>query len=145
MSTETIIDNDYATLMYHPDTQIVHHVFHKPISGPEFRSVLNGGAALLKEHSACKWLSDDRNNSALTDEDTEWSKSDWFPRAAASGWKFWALVVPPDLAARMNLKEFVDTYYELGLRTMVFTEPEAAMEWLVKVSEKPPQTASESS
>lgn len=143
LSAKIVIDNEYATLKYHPDTQIVHHVFHKPIGGPEFRSVLNGGAALLKEHGACKWLSDDRNNSALSDEDTEWSKSDWFPRAAASGWKFWALVVPPDLAARMNLKEFVDTYFELGLRTMVFTEPEEAMEWLLEVSELPQQAAPE--
>jgi hypothetical protein len=60
MSTITIIDNDYAILMYHPDTQIVHHPFYKPISGQEFRGVLDEGAALLKKHSACKWLSDDR-------------------------------------------------------------------------------------
>jgi hypothetical protein len=138
MSAITILDNDYATLMYHPDTQIVQHIFHKPISGPEFREVLNEGAALLKKHGAHKWLSDDRNNSALSEEDTEWSKTDWFPRATASGWKFWALVVPPDLMARLNLKEFVDTYYDLGLRTMVFTEPEEAMKWLVRVSEPKP-------
>jgi hypothetical protein len=38
--------------------------------------------------------------------------------------------------AGMNLKEFVDIYHDLGLRTMVFTEPEEAMRWLVKVSEQ---------
>jgi hypothetical protein len=112
----------------------MHHTFHKPISGPEFRTVLDEGAAALLKYGACKWLSDDRNNSALSPEDTEWSKTNWFPRAAAAGWKFWALVVPSDLMARMNLKVFVDTYYELGLRTMVFTDPDKAMEWLVKVS-----------
>jgi hypothetical protein len=136
MSAQTIIDTDYATLIYYPDAKIVHHVFHKPISGLEFRSVLNEGAALLQKYGAQKWLSDDRNNSALTEEDTEWSKSDWFPRASSSGWKFWALVVPPDLMARLNLKEFVDAYYEQGLRTMVFTEPEEALQWLKTVSEK---------
>ena len=135
MSAITILNNDYATLMYYPDKKIVHHVFHKPISGPEFRSVLNKGADLLQEHGAAKWLSDDRNNSALSSEDTEWSKTVWFPRAAAAGWKFWALVVPPDLMARMNLKEFVDTYYEQGLRTMVFVDPQEALEWLETVSE----------
>jgi hypothetical protein len=138
MPALTVIDNEYATLMYYPDTQIVHHVFHKPISGPHFRAILNGGAALLKEHGACKWLSDDRNNTALSDEDTVWSKTDWFPRASAAGWKFWALVVPPDLMAQMNLKEFIDTYYELGLRSMVFTEPMEAMKWLEGVSEQNP-------
>jgi hypothetical protein len=130
MNAMTILDNEYATLVYHPESKIVHHVFHKPISGEEFRKVLDGGIALLQKHEARKWLSDDRNNSALSDEDTEWSKSDWFPRAQAAGWKFWALVVPPDLMARMNLKEFVDTYFDAGLRTMVFTDPEEAKEWL---------------
>jgi hypothetical protein len=134
----TVLDNEYATLKYHPDTKIVHHVFHKPISGAEFRNVLNEGVKLLQQYGAHKWLSDDRNNSALSDEDTEWSKTDWFPRAQAAGWRFWALVVPADLMARLNLKEFVDTYYELGLRTMVFTEPEEARKWLAGVSEENP-------
>ncbi len=137
-TTLKIIDTDYATLMFHPEAKIVHHVFHKPISGPEFRAILNGGAELLKIHNAQKWLSDDRNNSALSDEDTEWSKTDWFPRAAASGWKFWALVVPADIMAQMNLKEFVDTYYEHGLRTMVFDNADEALEWLTHVIEVSP-------
>jgi hypothetical protein len=138
MSAITILDNDYATLMYYPDQKIVHHVFHKPISGQEFRSVLNRGADLLREHGASKWLSDDRNNSMLSPEDTEWSKTDWFPRASAAGWRFWALVVPPDLMARLNLKEFVDAYFEQGLRTMVFVDPQEAMAWLETVSEMNP-------
>ena len=29
----TILDNEYATLLYHPETKIVHHQFHKPIGG----------------------------------------------------------------------------------------------------------------
>jgi hypothetical protein len=57
---------------------------------------------------------------------------DWFPRAKAAGWKFWALVVPPDVMARLNLNEFVKSYFEQGLRIMVFTEPGEAMAWLVR-------------
>jgi hypothetical protein len=55
---------------------------------------------------------------------------DWFPRVLQSGWKFWALVVPEDVKARMNLTQFVQSYYEQGLRIMVFTEPVEATEWL---------------
>ncbi len=135
MADLTVIDNEFATLVYHEEMKIVHHTFHKAISGEEFRAILNAGAGLLQKYGAQKWLSDDRNNSALTPEDTLWSKTDWFPRAFQAGWKYWALVVPPDIAARMNLKEFVDTYYELGLRTMVFVEPEEALEWLESVTQ----------
>jgi hypothetical protein len=130
MSKITIIRNEYATLEYHTDLKIIHHTFHKPIGNEKFRDVLNAGADTMKKYGAAKWLSDDRKNMSLSPEDTEWSKKDWFPRAVESGWKFWALVVPQDILARMNMKEFVDEYYEKGLRIMVFNNPEDAMQWL---------------
>jgi hypothetical protein len=134
MATVTALSNEHATLVYHEDSRIVHHTFHEVIAGENFRTVLNNGVELLRKHGAKKWLSDDRMIGALNEEDTQWSMNDWFPRAKAAGWKFWALVVPADIMARMNLKEFVDSYYEQGLRIMVFTDPEAAMEWLTKQS-----------
>lgn len=130
MSETKVLDNEYATLTFHDDHKIVHHTFHKAIGGDDFRAVLNTGVDLLSKHHAAKWLSDDRHNSALSDEDTNWSMTNWFPRAKEAGWKFWGLVVPPDLMARLNLKEFVDMYYEQGLRIMVFTDPNEAMTWL---------------
>jgi hypothetical protein len=131
-----IIDNEFATLVYHEDEKIVHHTFHKPIGGDDFRDVLNKGTDALKKYGAIKWLSDDRGNSALSDEDTAWSKENWFPRALKAGWQYWALVVPQDVRARMNLKEFVDMYYSQGLHIMVFTAPEEAREWLNDIDKK---------
>jgi hypothetical protein len=133
----TIIENEYATLVYHPDAKIVHHTFLKPIGGDEFREVLDSGAKTLKKHKASKWLSDDRENSALSREDTEWSKTDWFPRAVKAGWQYWALVVPQDIVGRMNMKEFVDSYLDQGLRIAVFSKPEPAMEWLLTCHQIP--------
>jgi hypothetical protein len=137
MAEVAIIKNEYATLMYYPDSKIVHHTFLKPISGKEFRNVLNTGAKTLEENKASKWLSDDRKNSALPEDDTEWSKTDWFPRAVKAGWKYWALVVPDDFMGRVNMKEFVDSYLDQGLRIAVFTEPEEALKWLT-ICDLPP-------
>lgn len=130
MSAITVISNDYATLVYYTDKKIVHHTFHKPIAGEEFRRVLNTGADLLQQHGADKWLSDDRGIGPLSPEDTEWSKTNWFPRSVQAGWKYWALVVPENIYAQLNLKEFTDSYSQQGLRIMVFVDPEAAMKWL---------------
>lgn len=137
MSEETIIKTEYATLMYYPEQKIVHHTFHKPISGQEFRNVLDTGAKILEENQASKWLSDDRGNSALPDVDTVWSKTNWFPRAVKAGWKFWALVVPLDFMGKVNMSEFVESYFEQGLRIAVFTEPDEAMKWLT-ICDLPP-------
>jgi hypothetical protein len=133
MSENQILDNQYATLVYHTDAKVVHHTFHKPIGAEKFREVLNLGVTAMAKYGASKWLSDDRNNSVLSDEDTEWSKNNWFPRALQAGWKYWALVVPQDILAQMNLKEFVDTYFDQGLRIMVFTDPRDAMKWLADI------------
>lgn len=130
MPGTAIIQNEYATLVYYPNTKIVHHTFHQPISGEKFRAVLNTGAEVLQTNQAHKWLSDDRGNLALPIEDTAWSKNDWFPRAVQAGWKYWALVVPQDFMARVNLKEFVDSYLEQGLHIQVFTRPDEALHWL---------------
>jgi hypothetical protein len=133
MSVTTILDNEFATLVYHPEEKIVHHTFHKPIGGDAFRTVLKSGVALLREHGAHKWLSDDRENSALSDEDTQWSINEWFPSAKEAGWKYWALVMPPDVIARINLSEFVFNYSQQGVRVSVFNSPDKAMTWLERV------------
>jgi hypothetical protein len=133
MSATTIIDNDYATLLYHPDKKIVHHTFHKPIGGEPFRQVLLAGLNTLKANGAQKWLSDDRANSVLPPEDAEWGTTVWFPQVKAAGWKYWALVVPNDVKGRINMAEFVESYFEQGIRIMVFTDPEEALKWLTNL------------
>lgn len=131
------IDNEFATLVYYPEKGMVHHTFHKPVAREVFQNVLLTGTELMRTHGGTKWLSDDRGYGALSPEDTEWGIKVWFPQAKAAGWKSWALVVPEDIMARMNLMDIIDHYFEMGVRIMVFTSPEEAMPWLenLKVSE----------
>lgn len=130
MPAETIISTEYGSLLYHPEHNIVHHIFHQPIGGEAFRSILTAGVELLRQHSAEKWLSDDRSNSALSEEDTQWGIDTWVPTAVEAGWRYWALVVPTDLYGRMNMKEHVD-FYSRYVRIMVFTDPDEALTWLI--------------
>ncbi len=133
MDKQTIIDNEFATLLYYPDQGIVYHTFHKPLSGKEFRDVLEAGTKLIQEQHATKWLSDDRENSALTSADTDWGLNDWFPRTIQAGWKYWAMVVPRELVGRLSIKEVMDSYVAQGIeRIMVFTNPNEAMNWLLR-------------
>jgi hypothetical protein len=130
MSTITILDNEFLKLVYHEETKIVHHTFHQTVRGEEFRSALNAGLEVFKKYGAHKWLSDDRNNSALPEDDTHWAKTIWFPQVLAAGWQYWAIVWPPQTMAIMNLKEFMDSYRPFGLKVMAFKEPTLAMSWL---------------
>jgi hypothetical protein len=110
----------------------MYHTFHKPISGPILRDILNAGQAALAKNKATKWLSDDRNNAEVAPADIEFSVADWGPRAAQAGWKFWALVVPEDIAGRASMTAVVEAFYNLGVRVVVFTDLEEARGWLLK-------------
>jgi len=131
MSTLTFIDNEFVKLVYHEDSKIVHHTFHQVVRGDEFRNALYAGLEVFKKYEAHKWLSDDRHNSALPEDDTVWAKTVWFPQVLAAGWQYWAIVWPPQTMAIMNLKEFMDSYRPFGLKVMAFKEDTMAMSWLV--------------
>jgi hypothetical protein len=133
MPRQTIIDTDYATLWYYPESKIVRHKWKKFIYGQEFRNVLNKGVDIFKQQGAQKWLSDDRENSALPKEDFEWGVNDWFPRVFGAGWKYWALVMPDKVAGQMNMERGVKTYIDRGLIVQVFEDPDEALKWLESV------------
>ena len=133
MSILSLIDNKYASLVFYPDDKFVHHTFHKELDSENLRLVLNTGVDLLKKRGATKWLSDNRAIDPHSEEDGNWINNDWLPRVIAAGWKYWALVVPNDVHARMNMVEFVDAFYEKGVRVRVFTDLNRAKDWLRSV------------
>lgn len=130
MSKVTIIDNEYASLWYYPETKIVHHKIKKYIYGEQLQNLLNKGTELLKKNGAEKWLSDDRNNNALRPQDSEWSDNVWFPNTVKAGWKYWALVQPKKTIGQMNMKKRTGFVTNGGVTAKVFDNPDEAIKWL---------------
>ena len=130
MAIVPIIDNEYITIQYVSDKKMIYHVIHKPIADKALQAALDAGAEALKKYGVSKWLSDDRKNGPLSPEHLQWAFNDWNPRTVAAGWKYWANVVPEDLAAAGTLAPLMDTLFEVGLRMMVFTDVEKATQWL---------------
>lgn len=132
MAPVKIVDNEFITVQYLPDHQTIHHVIHKPIPDQALMDAVNAGTEALKKYGVCKWLSDDRKNGPLSQATVEWAANDWNPRTIAAGWKYWANVVPQEIVAAGALTPLIEDLYGLGLRMMVFTNPEQALEWLDK-------------
>lgn len=131
MTSHIILDNEYALSIFHVDEGILQNTFHKPVHGDDLRNILVKAVETLKRYKATKWLSDARNITApISEADKEWTLQTWLPSAIEAGWQYWALVVPDSQEMRVNLKEFVDFYYERGVRVMVFLEVADAREWL---------------
>jgi hypothetical protein len=131
VAVQVISDNDTATLLYHPESGIVHHECHKFIFGEPLRALLMSGCDVLTKNHATKWLSDDRGNSAIGKEDTEWAQTVWFPTVKAAGWKHWAVVLPAKVVGQLNMKQWVGLYSSLGINAQVFSDPDEAMKWLI--------------
>ncbi len=143
MERVTLIDNEFATLWYYPEAKIVHHKLHKPTHGEDFRAVLVRGVEVLERELATKWLSDDRENGPLTEEDTQWGMHVWSPRVLRAGWKFWAIVMPDVAIGRVNMKRFISLYMYQGVKVRLFESPEEALAWLGDPSKIEPDEAGE--
>ncbi len=129
----TLIENEYANLWYYPEEGIVHHQFLQPIADEAFQSVLRTGLRMLKEHGAQRWLSDDRNNSILSAEDSAWSQDFWLPRALQTGWKYWAVLPPIKARGKINMKRLIEYVGERRrIKIKIFSDPDEAWQWLAR-------------
>jgi hypothetical protein len=43
-------------------------------------------------------------------EDLEWGITHWFPQTAQAGWKYWAIVQPEKIMARVTMQQLVEDY-----------------------------------
>lgn len=132
MSNHILFSSPYITVEYRPEKKLIYHTIHKPIGGQAqmLKEALDIGTDALRKYGVSKWLSDDRKNGPLPPEVLEWGFADWNPRTIKAGWKYWANVVPGDIAAAGTLMPVIDDLYKLGLRMQVFTTVEDALQWL---------------
>lgn len=127
---EILIDNDVVSLWYYPDTKIIHHKFKKFIHGENFQKVLETGADYFEKKGCKKWLSDDRNSSALRKVDLEWGENNWNSRIIKAGWKYWAIMMPDLEVGKLTMKNLINLYKGLGVNVEIFDNIELAYKWL---------------
>jgi hypothetical protein len=145
MSIETIISNPQASLLYHPESGIVHLEFRQFVFGSQFQTVLMTGIDVMRERGACKWLSDDRGNTSLSKDDQDWSQDVWAPAAKAAGFKYWAVVMPANIIGHMNSEKWAAMSRSDGFTAKLFSDPEVAMAWLEAQGEPPAADSADSS
>ena len=134
MNELSLLDTKWAQLYYDPDTGIIHHHLTPEIESHHWQPLLSAGYKTLKEKGATKWLSDNRAMvNPIKDEDNAWIYGTWLPETMAAGWRYWAIIVPDEIAAREMMVDFINEFFAKGLRIMVFSQLEAGMAWLEAV------------
>lgn len=140
MDRETIVETPGLVLWYYPHTKIVHHELQKYPGVAALEAALEKGLEVMRERGGRKWLSDNRRGGAVPKSHHEWAQKVWGPRAAAAGWKYWAVLLPEELLGHSNVNRLVDVYGALGVTTRAFDDLDAAMQWLtspVRSTERP--------
>ncbi len=127
-----VLENEFVTIEVVPEKKTVKHKFHKFIHGEVFRNALLAGRDAFIKNRCTKWLSDDRNNTVLTQEDLEWGKMNWEAELFKAGWKHWALVVPEKAIGQLSMNKLAEHYKSLGLNIQMFSNPDEAAAWLDK-------------
>ncbi len=130
MPAITIYESPNVTVWYHTDKRVVHHQIRKFVHGAEFQAFLTAGTEALTKYGAVKWLSDDRGNTVLSQEDQKWGHDVWFPQTAKAGWKYWAIVRPEKVLARLTMEKLTREYAAAGVTAKFFNNPDDAMRWL---------------
>lgn len=130
MLSERVVDNEFAVVTYYPEKGIIHHAWKKFCFGENFQKLMLTSTQCLKEHKGTKWLSDDRNFSVMTQEDTLWGQQVWWPETKAAGWKFWAIILPTKTVGKINIQSLIDEYSAGGITAQVFEDTDQAMKWL---------------
>ncbi len=129
---EKILDNEFAKLIVHPGKKIVHHQLKRYIFGDAFKEVMTKGGDAFIKYECTKWLSDDRENAALRQEDIQWSQKHWEKRIFDAGWKHWAVIMPKKTVGQISMKGIIDRNKDMGVTVETFPNPTQAMEWLEK-------------
>jgi hypothetical protein len=124
------LDNEFVTVGCGPGSGIVHHEMHRFVVSAMFRQALETGLQLMKTHRASKWLSDDRRNGAISNDDVAWARKSWRPRAIAAGFRTWAMVLPESVVGSMRTRRIVEDARRSGITVEIFDDPAGARSWL---------------
>ena len=133
MERVELYSNIYITVEYRPEDKLIYHTVHRPMGENQIemlKDALNTGTDALGQYGVTKWLSDDRKNGPLPPEMAEWGATDWNVRTIEAGWKYWANVVPTQVAAAGALIPVINDLHQHGLQMRVFTTVEDALDWL---------------
>ncbi len=130
LERDTILQSDRIMLWHYPRLKMLHHQMLQPPSSAEFRELLAAGADIVDGYSTSKWLSDDRGNTVLREEDELWADTVWLPRVLKAGFKYWAIVLPAAAIGQLNMRRLAAQHARRGIISRIEAEPFAAFEWL---------------
>ena len=116
----TVVDTDTFTAWCYTAKGLIHHQFHKPCRGDDFRTPMLQAVEAFEKYHCTKWLSDDRRFGPLDPEDWKWGEVYFTDRIVKKGWKYSAMVLPEDAFAKISTSALIDYFDAKGVEAKIF-------------------------
>src|SRR5262249_6213138 len=98
------IDEPFVKIDWDTSTQCIVADWKGVGRGAAYRAALDRSLELVRKHKASRWLGIMLEaNGVMAPEDAEWLRVDWFPRLLAAGGRRFAVVLPAQALAAMQL------------------------------------------
>jgi hypothetical protein len=122
-------DTSHLTVEYDESMDAVVMDWHDFAQGEDYRSGLDNGLELVKRKKARNWLADLREMGTVSEDDQEWSNTDWFPRAMGTSLSNMAIIKPESVVADMSVDNIMEEVEGGELTTHYFDNRLEAEQW----------------
>ena len=113
-------------------SQAVFVVWCGPATPVDFSRLLSAELSAIESHNARNLLADCRRQPPIDRRAQDRADREWLPRAVAAGLRRFAIVLPGDRTAAVDLMDRLGSVSRDRLEIGVFQNLEAAREWLTR-------------
>lgn len=112
------------------DCQAVLVVWHRLGVAADFKALLQAEIKALDRHKSSKLIVDCRKQGPLPREEQDWADAQWVPKAIAAGLLRFAVVLPENREAAINLEDRLGRIKQRELQIAFFDSMPPARGWL---------------
>lgn len=115
---------------YDAETRAAIGVFSGFLSSDKFKEIAEELHGIRQKNMSYRQLNNINDMKVLTQDVQTWLQNVWFPKAIATGLKYFAFVVPKDVFGKMSMENANSQTDETGIEIQYFDNDAAAKTWL---------------
>ena len=132
---ELLYPDPACDVYYNSKLNAAQSIWKFPVSGRQFREILDNLVRVLKDKNCSTIVADARKLTTISKDDQEWIIKDWYPRAHDAGWSLEMLIVKKDTFNEYVIQKIVHHYNDEKIKTVYFYSYADAEKWLLENSE----------
>jgi len=127
------LENSFIEISYDENINAIVNNWKTAPTSAEFRQGMNAAVEAMRRFDTGALISDTGKLGALSEEDQQWSYTEWLQQALQAGYHSFAVIVSPDIFAQMSVEDTLSQVQNVTIQ--YFESYEEGRKWL-KENEK---------